>query len=77
MAGCGGGRPNARFRALGVREDHGVVDACRFDPRALGALDLRDDSGALQHATARIDGDRMWVTLHDGRVRGSATLVRR
>ncbi len=48
-------------------------------PRSDGtlALDLRDDSGALQHATARIDGDRMWVTLHDGRVRGSATLVRR
>ena len=41
------------------------------------ALQLRDDAGSLQHATVKVEGDRMQVTLHDGRLRGSATLVRR
>ena len=41
------------------------------------ALVLRDDAGNTQHATAKVEGDRMQVTLHDGRVRGTATLVRR
>jgi DNA-directed RNA polymerase specialized sigma24 family protein len=40
-------------------------------------LDLHDDAGAVQHATAKVDGDHMLLTLHDGRVRGTARLVRR
>jgi DNA-directed RNA polymerase specialized sigma24 family protein len=40
-------------------------------------LDLVSDAGAVQHATARLD-DRggLSVTLHDGRFRGTARLVR-
>ncbi|HSO34062.1 MAG TPA: sigma factor [Labilithrix sp.] len=41
------------------------------------AIELRDETGAVQHATAKVDGDRMQLTLHDGRLRGTATLVRR
>lgn len=41
------------------------------------AIELRDAAGGVQHATAKVDGDHMLLTLHDGRLRGTATLIRR
>ena len=41
------------------------------------AIDLRDDSGRTLHALARVELDRMNLTLLDGPVRGSAQLTRR
>jgi DNA-directed RNA polymerase specialized sigma24 family protein len=41
------------------------------------AIELRDDAGNLQHATAKVYGDELHLTVHDGRLRGTATLIRR
>jgi len=54
-----------------------TITAATPRPDGAVALELHDDSGGIQHATAKVEGDRMQVTLHDGRLRGTATLVRR
>ena len=54
-----------------------TITAATPRPDGAVALELHDDSGGSQHATAKVEGDRMQVTLHDGRLRGTATLVRR
>ncbi len=54
-----------------------TIAAATRRPDGAIALELHDGSGAIQHATAQVEGDRMQITLHDGRLRGTATLVRR
>lgn len=40
------------------------------------SIDLLDDNGVVQHVTAEIEGDHMRLTVHDGRFRGTARLLR-
>ena len=40
-------------------------------------LTLVDDAGAVQHLTATSEGDRLLLTSHEGRAKGTAVLVRR
>lgn len=40
------------------------------------AVELLDDNGVVQHVTAEVDGAHMLLTVHDGRFRGTARLVR-
>ncbi len=54
-----------------------TITAATAKPDGSIAIELRDDSGNVQHATAKLAGDHMLLTLLDGRVRGTARLVRR
>lgn len=39
-------------------------------------LKLRDDDGNVERATVVVTGNTMIVTLHEGRVRGTARLTK-
>ena len=54
-----------------------TVSAATTLPDGAIAIELRDGDGEVQHATAAVDGNRMLLTIHDGRLRGTARLVRR
>lgn len=53
-----------------------IGGASRRDDGSL-AIELLDDAGVAQHLTARVDGDRMLLTVRHGRWQGTARLVRR
>lgn len=54
-----------------------AIGAATRRPDGSLSIELLDDGGNVQHLTARVDGERMLLTVHDGRLRGTARLVRR